>query len=450
MWASNGDDISSKIILKSPPPAPTSLAGSPAARSAAGSRSSSGAGLALSRRLDLEGPHEAAPQRRPSGVEAVPPAGGGSDASSAPAAAASPAAAPAPAPAPAPALAVAPALAHAHAPATTTTSASATSAALVSRVFHKQTSAAMLTTLRAIAHRAAADMERWRCSAGRAQEDGLVAYWAAWASHMAGVKRTNERLLAFARASAAAAETYAAAMVSAAALLAPVASGEALTQLPPELGGGDPAPASSASLAHAAERSMHASTSAGIAAATKAAVAAEARAGGGGGGGGGGSGGGGGAGARRIASFSSAAGGSLAGGAGAQLSMCPVAGALVELHGQASRSMFDMALELSRDVCGDSDGPLGRRGDGVSHAEARLPASAARLAMALQDGTAQPPASLGELCAWYSALAADLVHDGNALTDTLAEVRGAGAGAAKGMSGAARRDARTGRPLASH
>lgn len=241
---------------------------------------------------------------------------------------------------------------------------SATQAKL-SRVLSKQTTSAVLTTLRAISHRAAADMERWRVTVGKGQEDDLLSYWAAWAAHMTGVKRTNERLLAYTRASAAAAASYAAAMDSAASVLAPVASGEVMTVLPSELQASELSSAlahasgtgGASAVAHAAERSMQTSTSAGVAAANKQAAAAQS------------------AGARRMASFSggggsatlppppppsASAGGAAAGGpAGGALAISSVASALVDLHAQVSRAAGEVAADVSRDVCGDSDGPLG-------------------------------------------------------------------------------------------
>lgn len=242
--------------------------------------------------------------------------------------------------------------------------------AKLSRVLSKQTTGAVLTTLRAIAHRAAAEMERWRVSVGRSQEDELLAYWAAWAAHMTGVKRTNERLLAYARQSAAAAEGYALQMAAAAAVLGPIATGEVMTVLPHELqsqleghssGGssiygalGGPSSSSasatggSAGIAHAAERSMASKTSAGVAAATREAQAAVIASSSG-------------AGVRRLASVassssassaqpSSAASSSAAGGRpsagsdagaasaaflhGGPLSVSTAASAMIELHAQ--------------------------------------------------------------------------------------------------------------------
>lgn len=322
-------------------------------------------------------------------------------------------------------------------------------AAAVARVLAKQTASATATTLRAIAHRAAAEMERSRIGPGREQGAEMGAYWASWAAHVTGVKRTNERLLAYARQSAAGAQSYALAMAAAAATLAPVATGEALVALPPELaaapysdgasGGGLDA---ACAVAHAAEKAAHAPTSAGVGALAKesaAAISTTAAAG-----------------PPSVAAGATskrpttgvaallpagAGVGGMAPGATAAaqaagvplpsppLSLSLAASALVDMHAQTARVMEEVAVEVSRDVCGDADGPLGRRGDGASHGDARLAASAARLGAALADGTATPPRSLSELCAWYDALAGDVLRDGNALTDTLRDAEAACAAA---------------------
>jgi hypothetical protein len=428
--------------------ASTSASRSVSMSEAAAAAAGSGSGAA-STRGSVSEPAGAAPTSAgggtpaPAGESTAPPAGPDAAAAAGSAPAATAAAAPAPSPPPTPQQ---PQQQHSSGAPVVVDPARA---AAVARVLAKQTASATATTLRAIAHRAAAEMERSRIGPGREQGAEVGAYWAAWAVHVAGVKRTNERLLAYARQSAAGAQAYGLAMAAAAATLAPVATGESLVALPPDLApaplqpGADGLDAASA-VAHAAEKAAHAPTASGVGALAKEAATAVAA-------------------AAAAGPPSSAPGGTskrpttgvaalLPTGAGVggmapgatagahppgnniplpspPLSLSLAAAALVDMHAQAARVMEEVAVEVSRDVCGDADGPLGRRGDGASHGDAKLAASAARLGAALADGTATPPRSLAELCAWYAALAGDLLRDGNALTDTLRDAEGACASA---------------------
>lgn len=61
---------------------------------------------------------------------------------------------------------------------------------------------------------------------------------------------------------------------------------------------------------------------------------------------------------------------------------------------------------------------------------------ASKLSAAMADGTAAAPRSLGELCAWYDALAGELLRDGNMLADMLSETAEACGGAYASFEGA--------------
>ena len=80
--------------------------------------------------------------------------------------------------------------------------------------------------VRALAHRAAGDMEAWRTGLGARQVDELFTYFAAFVDVASRSARANERVLAFLRASAAAAATFASAMHAAGTSLGPLATGE--------------------------------------------------------------------------------------------------------------------------------------------------------------------------------------------------------------------------------
>ena len=228
--------------------------------------------------------------------------------------------------------------------------------AQLERITMKQAYSGTLTSLRAIAHRAAADMERYRLTVGKEQEDECLAYWAAWTAHMAATKTTNERMLAFARATAAATAQYAAAISAASAGIAGVATGEAMASVD-ATDDGDGGTVNSGAIVAAAD-----------------------------------------AGISRNA-----------------LTLSAVAASLRDLDAQVVTAAGDLATELSRDVCGDADGPLGRRGDG-KHSETRHAASQTARA----EGSA--PRTLADLCAWYDTVGNEILREGNALTDMLLAV----------------------------
>lgn len=97
----------------------------------------------------------------------------------------------------------------------------------------RQAAAHQTQALRAMVHRAAADMESWRTSVGTSQLEELFTYWATFVSVTQRGVKVNERVLNFMRASASALAGFAAGMHAAGAQLAPVASGEALGSAAP-------------------------------------------------------------------------------------------------------------------------------------------------------------------------------------------------------------------------
>ena len=88
--------------------------------------------------------------------------------------------------------------------------------------FALQVHNSQLSQLRAITHRAAADMERWRTTTGAQQQVELLAYWNAWTSRMAATRETNDRLLLFFRTAAATTELMASGMAASAEIIAPL------------------------------------------------------------------------------------------------------------------------------------------------------------------------------------------------------------------------------------
>lgn len=185
---------------------------------------------------------------------------------------------------------------------------------MVERVLFRQTATGHTTAIRSLVHRALTDMERWRRGPGLQQECDLMCYWDSWNSHMASVSDMNERVLGYVRSLASSAASFHASAAAAAKLLEPITvAGHAL-----------------------AFEEKTAPTKAAAAAGKGGAAAAAADAGGDG------------------------AGSGLSVG----LSISAVTAAAGLLADDMGAQMLDLATLFSRDIAGDLDGPLGKRGDG--------------------------------------------------------------------------------------
>jgi hypothetical protein len=215
--------------------------------------------------------------------------------------------------------------------------------------------------VRALAHRALAEMESWRTQLGAQQIDELFTYFATFVDVAARSARANEKLLAFARAAAAAAATFATSLAAAAGTLAPLATGELLDT---------PAGADGA-------------RGGGAAAAVKAAAAA------------------------------------AAGSPRAAHSAASVAAALADATVGASTASVDFAASVSRTVAGDEEGPLGRRA--APRAERGALDSAAAPAGGLAGLTVWYAGALGELREAGGALNAQLVEASGAAEKAFAD-----------------------------
>jgi hypothetical protein len=145
-------------------------------------------------------------------------------ASSAEAAAGAPAAAPSPSPA-------------AAAAAQPSSASPAPLRPRVDRALVKQAALGQTQALRAIVHRAAAEMEAWSLTVGASQRTELTLYWQTWAEHIARGVAVNARALSYLRAVAASTAQYAASVTAARQFLEPIASGAYLDGHAPSLAG---------------------------------------------------------------------------------------------------------------------------------------------------------------------------------------------------------------------
>lgn len=117
------------------------------------------------------------------------------------------------------------------------------------KVVMRQAATQQAQALRAIAHRAATDMENWRTTVGEGQQSELLLYWSLWSDYMLRACKANDKILDYTRTFAVASSAYASALVAAGAGLAAIASGDMLDQpVAVELGGtGHPAGSGSGS-----------------------------------------------------------------------------------------------------------------------------------------------------------------------------------------------------------
>jgi trimeric autotransporter adhesin len=297
---------------------------------------------------------------------------------------------------PAPVPAAAPS-APSAAPSSTSASASASASPddLARRVQNdkavmRQAAAQQSQALRAIAHRAAAEMEGWRERQGAAQVGELLLYWGLWAEWLGRACEVNDRILAYMRGYAHASAVYAASLTAASAHLTPI-SGGAIADLAGR-GGGGSGPSSAAASAAGATASSSSSSGAGAGsgggAASSAASVAASNA------------------AAKRAGHDATAGGRLA------LSVSVVTSALQDLVGQAHGLLVEAATQTATQVVGDDDA------SGKHPARRTVP-------RAEVEGRAAPsPASVADLAgvtAYFEAVAADLRREGNALATSLAE-----------------------------
>ena len=115
----------------------------------------------------------------------------------------------------------------------TSSSSSSTDDDVIKRVTNdkavmRQLSSQQAQALRAIAHRAAADMEQWRTRAGAQQAQELLLYWDLWAAYMDASRAANERILQYLRTCAQATILYATTLNTASQQLTSISNGELL------------------------------------------------------------------------------------------------------------------------------------------------------------------------------------------------------------------------------
>lgn len=306
------------------------------------------------------------------------------------------------------------------------------------RILFRQQELAKTTMMRAVVHRALVEAERWRRGEGLQQEGEVLSYYESWVAHYQASIDVNNRLLQFSRAIAAAAATFHASTSAAAEIVGPISSGQAMAQgsigiaslsggkevatlngsmasARAMLGGGLPEGAKAIeSLNNNKEQqqqqmlrpapSFFRVTRRGSADAGKPGSAAAAT------GGSGGAGGDGSAPHPAAASARNALGLSL------------VAEALQEVVGQASFHMSELASTVSRDVCGDVDGPLGAKGDGKHATWQELAEKSKGFREAIVPGpNSDPPSTLLALCGWYQQSVSQLRQQGENLVASLQE-----------------------------
>jgi len=237
------------------------------------------------------------------------------------------------------------------------------------------------------------------------------AYWASWCAHMDAVADTNARALAYFRSVAAASSHYATALGAAVAVIAPVVSGEVMAAANATqddlnsvvASGRKPRPAPGLSLfsfgaakpppvelpplpvVPAAKGMLFTPPSPGTSAGSSGVASS------------GGS-------ASHPGPGSARSGdGEASSNARHALSLSLLTHATVELQAQAAGHVHELAYALSREVCGDGDGPLGKKGDG-KHSDV--------VDKKRVEATAAAPGDLLALTLWYANAVEELKKAG--------------------------------------
>lgn len=237
----------------------------------------------------------------------------------------------------------------------------------------RQLSSQQSQALRAIAHRAAADMEQWRTRAGAQQAQELLLYWDLWAAYMDASRSANERILQYLRTCAHATVLYATTINNASQQLTPVSNGELLdlSSLQGSFG----------------SSSSSSSTTSNPSAATVA------------------------TGARVAASRQ----GHDATNAGRNaLSLSLVTASVQELQTQVHALVNEVGTHLYQKIIGDE---LTNKGGNIHAVPKKISFNKNEV-----DGSKPPPTTdLASMVAWYDIVVAELKKEGTALAETLVE-----------------------------